>query len=158
MIGGLTSTGETIDWTVMSHAVWNSYVRPLAVGAMLMGAFYTLFNMRKSLITGIARVIGDMKKIRKEGEVENRLEKDLPYGATLISRIEVDKAGWGLTPPYGRREERISLRWTCRAVVLLKRAGAILIRRRYPSVTSPGARLYVKLWVTDQACGTGARR
>lgn len=84
-IGSTASTGESIDWTMMSHAVWNSYVRPLAVGAMLVGAFFTLFNMRKSLSTGIARVVRDMKKISKEGEVENRLEKDLPYGATLIS-------------------------------------------------------------------------
>ncbi|MCD6451921.1 MAG: oligopeptide transporter, OPT family [Acidobacteria bacterium] len=64
----------------IANSVWFSQVRPLAVGAMLVGAFYTLFTMRKSLTAGIARAIRDMRKVRA-GEVSevSRLEKDLPY-------------------------------------------------------------------------------
>jgi putative OPT family oligopeptide transporter len=81
-------TGAT-DWLTTSAAVWNSQVRPLAVGAMLVGAFYTLFKMRKSLGTGVKRAFGDLKKIGKGGETAetNRLERDLPYSGTIIAII-----------------------------------------------------------------------
>jgi putative OPT family oligopeptide transporter len=81
--------GPGTDWMETTGAVWNSQVRPLAVGAMLVGAFYTLFKMRKSLGTGIARAFKDLQKIGKisnEGET-NRLEKDVPYSITLIGII-----------------------------------------------------------------------
>ena len=79
--------GDT-GWPDVTGAVWNSQVRPLAVGAMLVGAFYTLFKMRKSLGTGIARAFADLKKIGKAKETEtNRLEKDIPYSVTIISII-----------------------------------------------------------------------
>ncbi len=77
------------SWIDASAAVWNSQVRPLAVGAMLVGAFYTLFKMRKSLGTGMARAFKDLRKIGKgSGEAEtSRLEKDLPYSGALIGII-----------------------------------------------------------------------
>jgi putative OPT family oligopeptide transporter len=81
-------SGEA-DWLTTSAAVWNSQVRPLAVGAMLVGALYTLFKMRKSLGTGIKRAFGDLKKIGKGGEAAetNRLERDLPYSGTIIAIV-----------------------------------------------------------------------
>jgi putative OPT family oligopeptide transporter len=76
------------DWLDVTNAVWFSQVRPLAVGAMIVGAFYTLFKMRKSLSTGIGRAFGDLKKIGKSSEAEtNRLEKDIPYSITFIGII-----------------------------------------------------------------------
>jgi putative OPT family oligopeptide transporter len=86
-IGGRFS-GQ-IDWLTTSAAVWNSQVRPLAVGAMLVGAFYTLFKMRNSLGTGIKRAFGDLQKIGKgTAEAEtNRIERDLPYSGTIIAII-----------------------------------------------------------------------
>jgi putative OPT family oligopeptide transporter len=81
-------TGST-DWLTTSAAVWNSQVRPLAVGAMLVGAFYTLFKMRKSLGTGILRAFGDLKKIGKgvEATETSRIERDLPYSGTIIAIV-----------------------------------------------------------------------
>jgi putative OPT family oligopeptide transporter len=81
-------SGST-DWLTTSAAVWNSQVRPLAVGAMLVGAFYTLFKMRKSLGTGILRAFGDLKKIGKgvEATETSRLERDLPYSGTIIAIV-----------------------------------------------------------------------
>jgi putative OPT family oligopeptide transporter len=78
--------GPGTDWLETSGAVWNSQVRPLAVGAMLVGAFYTLFKMRKSLGTGIARAFKDLKQIGKIGEEgeTSRIEKDIPYSITMI--------------------------------------------------------------------------
>jgi putative OPT family oligopeptide transporter len=81
--------GPGTDWIETSGAVWNSQVRPLAVGAMLVGALYTLFKMRKSLGAGIARAFKDLQQISKvstEGET-SRLEKDMPYSITLIGII-----------------------------------------------------------------------
>lgn len=77
------------EWLDVTNAVWFSQVRPLAVGAMLVGAFYTLFKMRKSLSTGVARAFHDLRKIGKgaiEGET-NRLDKDIPYSTTVVAII-----------------------------------------------------------------------
>ncbi len=77
------------NWMDITASVWNSQVRPLAVGAMLVGAFYTLFKMRSSLGTGIVRAFKDLQKIGKGGaETEtNRLERDLPYSGTIIAIV-----------------------------------------------------------------------
>ncbi len=75
--GPRVAAGE-VAWLDVCNAVWNSQVRPLAVGAMLVGAFYTLFMMRKSLGAGIVRAVRDMKKVTLEGEQQNRLEMDIP--------------------------------------------------------------------------------
>ncbi len=82
--------GPGTDWLETTGAVWNSQVRPLAVGAMLVGAFYTLFKMRKSLGTGVARAFKDLKQIGKVsegGDETSRIEKDIPYSITLIGII-----------------------------------------------------------------------
>jgi len=46
--------------------VWRFIVRPIAIGGMLVGASFTLYKMRKSLIEGIKRSIGDVKKAAPE--------------------------------------------------------------------------------------------
>lgn len=81
----LTVGGQPVDWITISNSVWFSQVRPLAVGAMLVGALYTLFRMRKSLTTGIARAFRDMKRVGKGGAAVNRLQQDLPYKGVLIT-------------------------------------------------------------------------
>jgi len=77
------------NWTDVTGAVWNSQVRPLAVGAMLVGAFYTLFRMRKSLSKGMSRAFQDLRKIGKgTSAIEtNRLERDIPYSITIAAII-----------------------------------------------------------------------
>ena len=63
---------------VAVNVVWQSMVRPLAVGTMVVGAVWTLWSMRQSLGTGIARVLKDVKQV-KAIEAESRLELDLRY-------------------------------------------------------------------------------
>ncbi len=81
-----SEVGGDVTWLKITNAVWNSQVRPLAVGAMLVGAFYTLFKMRNSLSTGVARAFKDLKQIGKgtSSSETNRLERDLPYSGTVI--------------------------------------------------------------------------
>jgi OPT family oligopeptide transporter len=60
--------------------VWQYIVRPIAIGGMLMGVLATLFKMRKSLITGLGRSIGDVKKAAAGQAVDiSRTEKDLKF-------------------------------------------------------------------------------
>jgi len=41
----------------LATEVWSKQIRPLAVGTMIVAAFYTLFNLRKSLIAGIGKAL-----------------------------------------------------------------------------------------------------
>lgn len=76
------------DWTAMAISAYDTQVKPIAVGAMLVGAFYTLFKMRKSLFTGIGRSFADVKKVRSEGESETaRTDKDLPFPSVIMAII-----------------------------------------------------------------------
>jgi len=76
------------NWTDMAVSAYNSQVKPIAVGAMLVGAFYTLFKMRKNLITGIGRSFADVKKVSAGGPSETiRTDKDLPFPSIVIAII-----------------------------------------------------------------------
>jgi putative OPT family oligopeptide transporter len=67
---------------VAANAAWANIVRPIAVGAMLVGAFYTLYNMRRQLVTGIGKAFGDLRAMRAGKGAPSRYERDLPV--TLI--------------------------------------------------------------------------
>jgi putative OPT family oligopeptide transporter len=71
-------------WTTMAMMVWRYIVRPIAIGGMLVSAGFTLFRMRKSLITGIKRSIGDVKKAATGQHVEIRTEQDLNFKWIMV--------------------------------------------------------------------------
>jgi putative OPT family oligopeptide transporter len=76
------------NWTDMAVSAYNSQIKPIAVGAMLVGAFFTLFKMRKSLITGIGRSFADVKKVSAGGPSETiRTDKDLPFPSIVIAIV-----------------------------------------------------------------------
>ncbi len=64
-------------WIAMSTNIWNSIVRPIAIGGMLVSAGYTLYRMRNSLMTGLSRSVADAKRAATAQVSENRLEKDI---------------------------------------------------------------------------------
>lgn len=78
-----TAVGEG-TWVAMSANVWRYIVRPIAIGGMLVSAGYTLFRMRKSLLTGIKRSIGDVKKAATGEHVSIRTEQDLSFKWVMI--------------------------------------------------------------------------
>ena len=86
IFGGFESyLGAGTDWVSVAGGVFASQVKPFAVGTMLVGAVYTLFKMRNSLGTGIARAVRDLKQIGKaKTEEGNRLDRDIPYSVTTI--------------------------------------------------------------------------
>lgn len=63
--------------TGMATQVWTTQVRPLAVGTMIVAAFYTLYNLRTSLITGISKAFTDIGVAGKE--TRERTEIDLDF-------------------------------------------------------------------------------
>jgi putative OPT family oligopeptide transporter len=77
---------ESGGWSAIASAAYSSTVKPIAVGGMLVGAFYTLFKMRKSLIGGIGRGFSDIRAARG-GATKNvaRTDKDAPFGLVLIA-------------------------------------------------------------------------
>jgi putative OPT family oligopeptide transporter len=81
----VTANGES--WVSIAKAAYDSTVKPVAVGGMLVGAFYTLFNMRKSLFQGIGKGFKDIKDARSQtGENKiARTDKDLSFGMVLIA-------------------------------------------------------------------------
>jgi putative OPT family oligopeptide transporter len=86
-LGNVVSNFEG-NWTAMAISAYNAQIKPIAVGAMLVGAFYTLFRMRKSLIAGIGRSISDVKKVRAGVTTETiRTDRDLPFPSIIIAII-----------------------------------------------------------------------
>ncbi|MBN1350663.1 oligopeptide transporter, OPT family [candidate division KSB1 bacterium] len=77
--------GES-SWTTVAKAGYNAIVKPIAVGGMLVGAFYTLFKMRNSLFSGIKRGLSDIRE-KQAGAKVSRVDKDLPFGMVIISII-----------------------------------------------------------------------
>ena len=67
------------DWGAEIVRVWRDYVRLIAIGGMLVGAFYTLYKMRASLIEGISRSLANLRPQRGGGEAAAvRTDSDLP--------------------------------------------------------------------------------
>ncbi len=78
----VTDTNSLAD---IAKSAYSATIKPVAVGAMLVGAFYTLFKMRSNLLGGIARGFSDIKAARSGANVEVRTEKDLPFSSVLLS-------------------------------------------------------------------------
>ncbi|MGM0497684.1 MAG: OPT family oligopeptide transporter [Bacteroidota bacterium] len=66
--------------------IWKTIVRPIAIGGMLVGTFWTLWGMRKSLGQGISRSVEDLKK-SAQGEATERVEKDISFQWILVGII-----------------------------------------------------------------------
>ncbi len=63
------------SWPDLADAVWRYIVRPIAVGSMLVGAGYTLFRMRASLVAGLARTVTDMRQSASSAAYVSRTER-----------------------------------------------------------------------------------
>ncbi|MBM4158188.1 MAG: oligopeptide transporter, OPT family [Ignavibacteria bacterium] len=93
-----TTVDKVSDPAFQINQIWKYIVRPIAIGGMLMGAFYTLFKMRKSLAAGLARSISDVKKAATGGQVGSiRTEKDLSFTIIIVGIIAVAVATFLIT-------------------------------------------------------------
>jgi len=76
------------DHTMIDVAfeVWARQVRPLAVGTMIVAAFYTLWNLRSSLAAGIGKAFKDMRVSSGADAAElERTERDISFKKILIA-------------------------------------------------------------------------
>ena len=63
---------------VAAYTVWYNIVRPIAVGTMLVSAFYTLFNMRSSIIRSLKGAFSASSAAAHERAPTERTERDIP--------------------------------------------------------------------------------
>ena len=82
MAAEATNTAALID---LSTEIWLQQVRPLAVGTMIVAAFYTLFKLRTALIQGIGRAFTDIQTARSGSGSVTRLNLDLDFTKVGIS-------------------------------------------------------------------------
>lgn len=67
------------SWSDLAGAVWRYIVRPIAVGGMLVGAAYTLFRMRTSLMAGLKRAVGDVRQTAEQTAALSRTERYMSF-------------------------------------------------------------------------------
>ncbi len=70
------------SWLDISNAVYSSQIKPLAVGAMIIAAFYTLYSLRKKLISGISKGFSEIRGGGDSRKASNRLEIDISFRRT----------------------------------------------------------------------------
>jgi len=74
-------------WLDIADEVWFRQVRPLAVGTMIVAAFYTLYNLRSALTTGISKAFKDLARAKEQTTNVNRLEIDIDFKKVIITII-----------------------------------------------------------------------
>jgi putative OPT family oligopeptide transporter len=76
---------DSYGWITVAKSAYNATIKPIAVGGMLVGAFYTLFKMRNNLTGGIRHGIQDIRNAGKTGSASSRIDQDMPFGIVLAS-------------------------------------------------------------------------
>ncbi len=69
--------GREVGWDVAAYTVWYNVVRPVAVGAMLVAACYTLYSMRDSISRSLHGVLETRGRAAVSAGLE-RTERDIP--------------------------------------------------------------------------------
>ncbi len=80
----LTAGGASIGYSDMAYTAWYNLVRPMAVGAMLVGSIYTLWGLRGSLGSAVK---GIFAKHHHAEAGKNRLEKDLNLRSVFMASL-----------------------------------------------------------------------
>lgn len=75
------------SWPDISSEIWFRQIRPLAVGTMIVAAFYTLYNLRSSLVQGIGKAFKDLQKLKTHAGPVSRLEIDLDFKKIIMAII-----------------------------------------------------------------------
>ena len=84
---------DTDAFIALSTEVWLQQVRPLAVGTMIVAAFYTLFRLRTSLMRGIGRAFGDIGQSHDTGVGRQDIDIDFRKTGLSIAALAVPLFG-----------------------------------------------------------------
>ncbi len=89
-----TAAATEGGWLGVATTVWAKQVRPLAVGAMIVAAFHTLYRLGGPLKEASSAAFTDLKRLfargggQEGGEAETpRVDKDLPMGMVLLAIV-----------------------------------------------------------------------
>ncbi len=85
---------EGSSMTDLANSVWSRQVRPLAVGTMIVAAFYTLYTLRTSLVNGIKKAFKDLSVGSDDGG--DRTQKDLDFKKVFAAIGVMAVATFGL--------------------------------------------------------------
>ncbi len=80
----LAAIGTASGFVDLAVEVWFKQIRPLAVGTMIVAAFYTLYTLRASLISGIGKAWAGVRGGLDAAE-EVRTEKDLDLKKVFLA-------------------------------------------------------------------------
>jgi putative OPT family oligopeptide transporter len=80
------TTGGTAPWDLLSYTVWYNVVRPMAVGAMLVSAVYTLYGMRGPILRSLKGAFESTAAAAAHGtSARTRLDIDIPIKWNIFS-------------------------------------------------------------------------
>jgi putative OPT family oligopeptide transporter len=80
-------SAQNPQWDVAAYTLWFNIVRPIAVGTMLVGACYTLFSMRASIIQSVRGALGASRAAAHEGHLIDRTERDIPFNWLALGTV-----------------------------------------------------------------------
>jgi len=87
----LTESPVGPDVVESAYAIWKSHTRYIGVGAMVIGGFWTIFQMRRTLLSGVFSGLRAYKQASPGRQQVDRTEKDIPMkwvlGLTLSSVV-----------------------------------------------------------------------
>ena len=75
---------DSDSYLSLATQIWSRQIRPLAVGTMIVAAFYTLYNLRQSLVAGIKKALSDISVKGDKSDVD-RTEIDLPFKKVFVA-------------------------------------------------------------------------
>jgi putative OPT family oligopeptide transporter len=79
------TTGGTAPWELLSYTVWYNVVRPIAVGAMLVAAAYTLYGMRGPIARSLKGAFASTVVAAHGAAARTRLDIDIPMRWIIVS-------------------------------------------------------------------------
>jgi putative OPT family oligopeptide transporter len=80
----LAAIGAESGFAELAVEVWFKQIRPLAVGTMIVSAFYTLYTLRESLLNGVRKAFAALRGGDATAAVE-RTEQDLNLKWVLVA-------------------------------------------------------------------------
>jgi len=83
----LASLATSNGWDSVAQEVWTRQIRPLAVGTMIVAAFYTLYSLKDTLLRGMGRAFKDLSAAREGKKEIARTDRDLDFKKVITAIV-----------------------------------------------------------------------
>ena len=88
--------GEAMGALAWAEKIWSTQTRYIGVGAMLVGGLWAIWQMRKSMFSGIGSGLAAYRNSRYSGQAVPRTERDIPMKWVLIGTVVAAVALFGI--------------------------------------------------------------